>query len=821
MQLTKWVLDHPEYGPLETEAPFSLYQTLLDHGKMKDPFYRENEKEATKLCEKNYSFHTEFFVTDEDFAKTYQVLKMEGVDTLCTVRLNGSYVAHLDNMHRTWQLDVKPYIKRGQNRLDLCFESPINYIYEQQHRHYTWGTSNAMEGFGHIRKAHCMYGWDWGPHLPDMGVFRPVSLLSYDHDRLDDVLIRQVFKEDGTVTLNLSASTMHHDPQVSASVSLKDPQGTVIGEVSLTPSEKHNGRLEGTLTVEKPQLWWPHGYGSQPLYTVTTTLHFGQQVLETNVKRIGLRTMDVSTAKDQWGHEFCFVVNGKKIFAMGADYIPEDNILPHVTYERTRRLIKDCADANFNCIRVWGGGLYPRDDFFDLCDEFGMVVWEDCMFACVNVRLSKPFTESIVEELKDNIKRIRHHASLGLICGNNEMELGVTQWPEASLGELAKMDYLQLYEHIIPDICDEYAPDTFYWPSSPSSGGGFINPSDENSGDVHYWGAWHGGIPFESYRQYYFRFLSEFGFESFPNMKTIRAYAEEADMNPFSNVMEAHQKCPSGNSKILTYLADHYRYPFTFETLVYASQLLQLDAIRLGVEHYRRFRGRCMGAIYWQLNDCWPTDSWASVDYYGRWKALMYGSKRFFAPVLLSAHETGLKVVLNVSNETVCDICGTVEYTVIDRDFNEYEKGSFPYRLNALSALDVASLDLTGSVGGHERERLLTFRLLDEKGEEISHSSLMLCKPKEFEFTDPDIKVSVEKTQSGGEGSTFLLHVSASAYAKYVCLDLKNLDWKLSDNYFDITSSREVTLTASMDNKDITTQDLLKEMTVMSVRDIG
>ena len=389
-------------------------------------------------------------------------------------------------------------------------------------------------------------------------------------------------------------------------------------------------------------------------------------------------------------------------------------------------------------------------------------------------------------------------------------------WDGCKDSEVERMDYLQLYEHILPDLCEKHCPDVFYWPSSPSSHGGFDNPQDENRGDAHYWGAWHGSIPFESYRQHYFRFCSEFGFEAFPNMKTIRTYAEEEDMNPFSLVMESHQKCLSGNTKILSYASDKYLYPYDFKSLVYTAQLLQADAIRYGVEHFRRFRGRCMGAIYWQLNDCWPVASWASVDYYGRWKALMYSSKRFYAPVLLSAHEDGLRVVLNLSSESPVDFAGTLRWRVIDRDFKVFAKGEMAANIGALSTKDLLTLDLTKAIQGHEKERMLAYELYDASGALISHSSLLFCKPKHFNMAQPDVKVAI----TGGNGH-FDITVSASTYVKSLEIDFNNHDALLSDNYFDITSSEVLHLTAEVSDTSVTAEQLIADLTLQSVYDIG
>lgn len=384
-------------------------------------------------------------------------------------------------------------------------------------------------------------------------------------------------------------------------------------------------------------------------------------------QRIGLRQIGVRREKDSYGESFAHEVNGITIFAMGADYIPQDNIFGRITPKRTRKLLENCAEANFNIIRVWGGGYYPEDDFLDACDELGLLVWQDFMFACAVYELTDAFEENITAEFIDNIKRIRNHACLALWCGNNEMEMFVAG---GGWGNSPKQmgDYFKMYEYIIPKLLKKYDPDTFYWPASPSSGGGFDNPNDESRGDVHYWDVCHGGKPITEFRKFYFRYASEFGFQSFPSIRTIESFTLLEDRNPFSYVMEKHQRNNGANGKLMAYMEQEFLYPMSMETAVYASQVLQAEAIRNAAEHFRRYRGRCMGAIYWQLNDIWPGISWFSIDYYGRWKALHYYAKRFFAPVLLSCEEESMmtqerninaenvsfrkSVRFNVSNET-------------------------------------------------------------------------------------------------------------------------------------------------------------------------
>ena len=626
-----WVLDIPgsAFPRVSATVPGSVYHDLLTAGQIPDPFYRDNENEALKIMDNDFVYSRSFTVPASLLENDAVVLRCDGLDTLATVTVNGTVVGTAKNMHRTYEFDVKGVLQAGENTISVKFDSPTRYIKEAYAQSRADGSSDAMVGFPLIRKAHCMFGWDWGPRLPDAGIWRDIRILGIKTARIRDVYVVQ-HHESGKVTLEVSTHVTEITGSAPVSVKVTAPDGKVF-----TAQGEH-----ALIEIENPQLWWPNGLGQQPLYQVEVTLGEG---LDSWCKRVGLRTLTVTRKKDQWGESFSHCVNGVNVFAMGADYIPEDNLLPRVNPERTRRLLEDAKAANMNCIRVWGGGYYPEDYFYDTCDELGLLVWQDFMFACAVYNLTEDFEENIRAEFVDNIRRLRHHASLALWCGNNEMEqfVAVGEWV-SSLAQ--KADYIKMYEYILPKVLKEEDPQTFYWPASPSSGGSFDEPQDPNRGDVHYWDVWHGLKPFTDYRNYLFRYVSEFGFQSFPCMETIESFTAPEDRNVFSYVMEKHQRNASANGRIVSYLSQMYLYPSELTNLVYASQLLQAQAMQYGVEHWRRNRNdeRCMGAVVWQLNDCWPVASWASIDYYGRWKALHYYEKRFFAPVLISCHEEGI-----------------------------------------------------------------------------------------------------------------------------------------------------------------------------------
>ena len=610
---------------MPAQVPGSVYSALLALDKMPDPHYRDNELQAVKLMENDFVYETSFQAEPELLAADALFLCFDGIDTLADIYLNDTLLGHTENMHRAWEFDIKSLAKLGENQLRVVIYSPTKYIKEENEKVYTGGVSEAMAGYPHLRKAHCMFGWDWGPRLPDAGLFRPVYLKAVNVAEIDGVYVKQQFEgmsiskiqtdAEGRKYVAVRADSVYLRFQIDVKKYGVPEEVQAFVKVEAPDGQVYEQEGDGAVYIANPQLWWPNGYGKQPLYTVKVELLNSEgKVIDIWKRRIGLRTMTMNTGADQWGEKFCHQVNGVDVFAMGADYIPEDNLLSRVTYDRTRSLLEDAAGANHNCIRVWGGGYYPEDFFYDICDELGLMVWQDFMFSCSSYELDEDFEENIKEEVRQNVRRIRHHACLGLWCGNNEMEDQVINrsW---SPSQKQVYDYIKIFEFIIPKVVKEEDPHTFYWPSSPSSGGNFNEPQAENSGDAHYWDVWHGNKPFTEYRKFAFRYLSEFGFQSYPCLKTVEAFTEEKDRNIFSRVMEMHQRNAAANGKILNYLSAMYQYPKDFDSLLYASQLLQADAIRYGVEHFRRHRGQCMGTVVWQLNDIWPVASWASIDY--------------------------------------------------------------------------------------------------------------------------------------------------------------------------------------------------------------
>lgn len=765
----------------EARVPGTVYTDLLRNGNMEDPYWKDNEDAICSLMEKDYEYQCTFQGEEtEDLSNAF--LRFEGLDIIADIYLNNVHVGNAESMHRTWEYPVKEVLSPGENTLKVVFHSPLKFIAQAYKKYGNIGNDDTYEGFMHLRKAHYMFGWDWGAHLPDAGIFRPVFLCSVFHGRIDSVYIRQQHEEN-KCTLKFKGDCIRETPgEYQWRVLVTAPDGQKY-ETALSAEG------EGQLVIEDPELWWPNGLGDQPLYQVEAQLLYEGNVEDTWKKRIGLRTMTMQRKKDQYGESFAHEVNGKAFFAMGADYIPEEHLLGRRYEEKTRRLLEDCRLANFNVIRVWGGGFYPDDWFFDICDELGLVVWQDFMFACSVYELTPEFEANIRKEFADNIKRLRHHASLGLWCGNNEMEMFVDERCWVTKASEVR-DYLFMYERIIPEVLGEYDPETFYWPASPSSGGSFDNPNDPDRGDVHYWKVWHGNRPFSEYRKHFFRYASEFGFQALPSKKTIETFTDDPDdWNLFSYIMEKHQRNYGANGKIMNYMQQTYRYPGDFDTVIYASQLLQADAIRYGVEHFRRNRGRCMGAVYWQLNDCWPVISWSSIDYTGRWKALHYYAKRFFAPVMISCQEESWltqeanmnrqhfqfekSIHLNVTNETLKDREILVKWYVRNAAAEILREEHAKNQVPALESVwlpkeELPEIDVFTQYVSFEAW---------ENGKCISEGTVIFSYPKYFRYENPELSCKVEGNQ---------ITVSSPVYAKSVEILNEQEDLVLSDNYFDL-----------------------------------
>ena len=777
-----------ESGWLESKIPGSVMSALLANDLIGDPFWRDNEYKARELFRKDYEFEREFIVSKELYDNDKIELHCYGLDTLAEIYVNDVLLAETNNMHRTWKFECKSLLNSGDNQIKIIFRAPITYIESmkpEEGKEINYIASGAMEGNQYLRKAHCMFGWDWGAQIPDAGIWRDIELVGYSDGKIEEVEILQKHEKASVkLVINTTLEVLTKGTFI-LEYTLTTPEGTVTEY----RREAYSGRISYSITLEKPQLWWPNGYGEQPLYHLTVAMVKSDKISDKKEYTLGLRTLTISQEKDQWGSEFAFKVNGIKIFAKGADYIPEDTVYSNITEDRIAYLIDSCVRANYNCLRIWGGGYYPSDTFYQLCDQYGIIVWQDLMYACNVYDLTKEFEENIIEETKDNVRRLRHHASLGLWCGNNEIESAWDHWADfQNHSEKLRADYIKQFEYILPRAVEETDNQTFYWPSSPSSSGCFDHPDDENRGDTHYWAVWHGQMPFEDYRNHFFRFCSEFGFQSFPSIKTVNSYTEEADRNIFSKIMESHQKNGAANGKMLYYLSENFLYPKDFTDLLYVTQILQGIAIKFGVEHWRRNRGHCMGALYWQLNDSWPVASWASIDYYGRWKALHYMAKNFYAPLAGSLARTANVIETHLQNETLTDMKCTVTVSLKLMDFTIIHTETIELTIPALSAVQVAKKDYSELIAGKEDKVFVEAVILDEY-DNCSTEVEIFIPFKHLMLEQPSVTFIVAE-----EDERYLISLKAERLACFVELDFAESDAIFSDNYFYLSGNEPKTV---------------------------
>lgn len=773
---------HRSLESVDMQIPGTVLSGLLAAGKIKDPFYRTNEDATRALFWKDYVFTRTFDVDEELLAQQHIVLVCEGLDTLAEISINGTFLAKTDNMHRTWKFQAKKLLHPGKNEIQIVFRSVLRFIEDypyEAHKKINYIPCGSMKGNQLLRKAHSMFGWDWGPQTIDAGIFRDIYLQGYSHARIEDIRIHQQHAKNVSVQTSITLSESVPGQKLCVELSEDGADKPLQTKLCKTNAD---GVAAVDFVIENPKLWWPNDYGDQPLYIVRTTLLDEDGTsLESITRRIGLRTLTISQEKDEWGNEFAFCVNGVKIFTRGGNYIPDDCLYTRITEKKLDYILESCRRAHFNCVRVWGGGYYPSDAFYDLCDEKGLIVWQDLMYACNVYDVTDAFAENCRQETYDNVRRLRHHASLGLWCGNNEIESAWDHWGDFQKETpYLRADYIRLFEEVLPKAVQEADGETFYWHSSPSSGGCFDNPDDANRGDTHYWDVWHGQKPFTDYRKYFFRFCSEFGFQSFPCAKTVNSFTLEDDRNIFSRVMESHQKNDAANGKMLYYLSENLRYPKDLTRLLYASQVLQGMAIKYGVDHWRRNRGRCMGTLYWQINDDWPAPSWSSIDYFGRWKALHYMAQKFYAPHAVSMTLEDHRCHVYFSNESF----ETTEYslTLSIRDLSgnvleTYEtKGNSP----AFSAIETAVVDICS--WEDQKDDVFLEAVIHTKDQKVLKDVETLVPYKYLNLKNPVISTEAEETNDA-----FILHISSDCFAPFVALDFDDADVIFSDNFFHLT----------------------------------
>ncbi|UCG23833.1 MAG: glycoside hydrolase family 2 protein, partial [Chloroflexota bacterium] len=774
---------------LDATVPGCIHTDLMAAGVIPDPFYRDNEKQVLWVGEADWLYRRAFTVPAELLAHDQVLLQCDGLDTMATIWLNGAEIGRTANMFRSWEFDVRSLLRPGENEIAIRFDSALRIGQEKLAERYihSWSTdTHKLPGGNYVRKAQCHFGWDWGPQLVTSGIWRDIQLLAFSQARLADVHIRQDHSQAGQVTLtctisaDLSSGDLPAVDQLSAGCRVM-LDGEEIDRQRVTLD---GGTAEVKVVVDDPELWWPNGLGQQPLYTISVTLvDDHDRPLDTWQTKIGLRTLELIRQDDEWGESFHFACNGVPFFAKGANWIPADSFVTRLNDSHYARLLEAAAGAHMNMLRVWGGGIYEQPIFYELCDQLGICIWQDFMFSCATYpTFDKSFMADVAQEARDNIRRLRHHACLALWCGNNELEQGLVydKWTEWAM---SWDDYGKLFDQLLPELVNELDPETAYWPGSPHT------PHDDRRewndprwGDAHIWEVWHGMKPFEYYYTCFHRFNSEFGFQSFPEPKMVRTFAEPEDRNITSYIMEYHQRHPRGNGTIMHYLLDWFRLPTSFDMSLWLSQILQGMAVKHAVEHWRRTMPRGMGTLYWQLNDCWPVASWSSLDYDGRWKALHYMAGHFYAPLLISAvvdTETGA-VAVHVTNERRDVVTGDVRWEVTTVKGEKVARGEetavFPANQNtALTTLDLGQiLDEFG------RRNLLVWLALHVDGQIVSQNLALFARPKHLSLEEPGIDWHVEQM----EADRYRVELSSTKPALWVWLETAGDHLQVEDNFF-------------------------------------
>lgn len=650
MEITNFKLKHSEYNEMDCKVPCSLFSVLSKNGCLPDPYADDNERLYLEKAKSGCVFRS-IFDFKPDKGKKY-VFSSGCIDTLAKIYLNGKFIAKTDNVFYPLKIELDYNVFNcGENILEIKIESPVAFLERAIKRHYTDSQMDTpkigLYGRALLRKPQYSFGWDWSAALPDMGIYEPITIES-KHSELEGFAVKQIHS-DRKVSLEITSET-------PCLCKLYSPNGNKVGETIVDAGG-------GEIIVEKPELWWCNGLGDQPLYKLTAEYQdeYSDMIL-TESRTIGLRSIEIEQVSDEYGRSFGFILNGKPIFAMGANYLPEDNILPRCNNVRTTDLLAKCKSAGFNVLRVWGGGLYASERFLEECDKSGIIVWQDCAFACQAVYLSEDFKKSVKAEIEYQIKRIAKHPSLGIICGNNEIEAMIGDRAKHCYGQLNHrpwldaVNYLELFERIIPDLCEKYAPDVFYWPCSPSGGGGFYKPLEENFGDSHLWNIWGGNKPLDNYKNFFPRFCSEYGFISYPDEETILTFSSKKIADTSDDAVKSHFKrliyADDQFSVTERYIEKSFGKCKTLREKTEKSQILQGKVLKGFIEHLRIHRNRCRGSLYWQLNDSCPSVSWSTIDYYGKEKLSLKYIAEAYAPVIIAAENKKGVITVYVSNES-------------------------------------------------------------------------------------------------------------------------------------------------------------------------
>ena len=791
-------------------VPGCVHTDLLASKQIEDPLYRDNELKQQWIGKADWDYATTFEVTPATLQRQHLELVFKGLDTYADVTLNGQAILHTDNMFREWRAEVKPLLKAGGNRLLIHFRSPLNEVADLPKKYgYNLFAINDEQAMGYVgdkgpvlspytRKAPYHYGWDWGPRFVGAGIWQPVQLEGWDAAKITDfhVVQRQLSAQAAQLSLVVAydgGATASGPATLVFETTGPNGQAGPRLEQAVTLQPNHH-EVAADLRLDNPQRWFPAGYGGQPLYSFKARLLQGGQPVGEASTRIGLRTLELHREKDAYGKSFEFIVNGVPIFAKGVNWIPADIFQTRVTNPRYHKLLQAAKDCNMNMVRVWGGGIYENQYFYDTCDEMGLLVWQDFLFACSFYPGDEAFNNNVREELTYQVRRLRDHPSIAIWVGNNENEVAWQQWgvPEKMGNHKLEVwsNYLRLYRDLIPTVLKTEDPSRPYVSSSPSSDFEDMAGS-QVTGDMHYWDVWGGTAPISDYEKQVPRFMSEYGFQSFPELKSVQQFTVPADHDIASPVMKEHQRSAVGNPRLKEYLLRDYKEPKDFASFLYVSQVQQAQAIKLAAEHLRRSRPRTMGSMYWQLDDCWGVASWSSIDYYGRWKALQYYAKRFYAPVLVSPHEEGENVRFYVVSDRTAATPANLQVRLLDFSGKVLYTQSAALQVEPLTSKVYLDIPKAKLLKGQDLKKVVLSCTLQAGGTTLSTNTHYFALPKEIALP----KAGIAATWQPVSDSTYQVTLKSKTLAREVNLSLAEGDGFFGDNYFDLLPGETKVLT--------------------------
>ncbi len=772
-------------------VPGCVHTDLLHNKLIDDPFYRDNERKLQWIGKTDWEYRTTFNVAPALLQRQHIELVFAGLDTYAEVFLNDEPLLRADNMFRTWRVDCKTALQPGTNALRIRFRSPINEVLPVMAKlNYQLPASNDQgeKTSPYTRKAPYQYGWDWGPRFVTSGIWRAVTLEAWDEARISDLRIVQRQLNEQTADLAAEVEVVATG-DTAATIVIDNLNSRSMAAQQQVRLNAGLNKVEVNFHIAQPARWWPNGMGAQPLYRLRARLIINGQAADEATTRVGLRTLELRQQRDEWGKSFEFVVNGVPVFARGGNWIPADSFPTRITRARYRQLLQSVRDTRMNMLRVWGGGIYEADDFYDLCDEMGILVWQDFMFACSMYPGDEAFLDNVRAEAADNVRRLRNHPSIVIWVGNNEVETAWQHWGwKQNLPAKLWDDYLKIFHGVLPEVCAALDPARPYWPSSPSSN--LEDDSDsQRMGDVHYWGVWHAALPFTDYENQLPRFMSEYGFQSFPQLETVNAYTLPADQDIQSPVMLAHQKHPRGNQLIREYMLREYPQPKDFASFLYVSQVLQAEGIKVGAEHFRRTRPRTMGSLYWQIDDCWPVASWSSIDYFGRWKALQYYARRFYNDLLLSPHVEAGNINFYVVSDRTTETPAQLVVSLLDFAGHTLLSMKTDVRVAALESKSYFSQPLAQLLAGRDTKNLFLRCELWVGGQPVAANAYFFQPFKQLALPRPQISTDISPVPHG-----FKVTLATDAFARAVYLSHERADGFFSDNYFDLIPGRPVSV---------------------------